>query len=194
MGLLSGFAQGIGDYFEQHPTAPKEQSVLPAVPDMTPTSEIPSVPIDMEKAKGAMNAVTSATSEALQKQFPLAYRVAQSLGYVESGGNYGALGPTVHGQHAIGKYQVMPNNLPEWGKETVGRPLTPEEFKKDPDLQDRLVVYKIQRMLNEGHSPQDAASIWFSGRPLKNNQRADLATGITVPEYVKKFNKHFMGA
>lgn len=118
-------------------------------------------------------------------------QIAQSLGMVESSGNYGAIGKPVKGKNAYGKYQVMEQNIPEWSQKYLGRKISKEEFLNNPELQDKIAMGKINELIAQGRSPQDIASIWLSGRPLKGNQAKDLATGVDVPEYVRRFNEFY---
>lgn len=190
MGMLSGFAEGLNASFKDSRKRAQAAGLL----GMDNQSIIPSIPTgqaDQSAVNSATDTLSAIGVDTLKNKFPIAWKVAQAIGAIESGGNYNASGPTVHGQNAMGKYQVMPQNLPSWSKEALGSSISPEEFKKDPELQDRIAVYKMQAYLNQGYSPQDVASMWFSGKPLKGNKRADLATGIAVPEYVQRFNKHY---
>ncbi len=207
MGFLSGFAKGLEEGGKHQMSVkgsglfqPAVSKLLPVPSTMMygqPVSEIPQTPNMADPAKaqadlsGAIGGVTNFGQDMLQQKFPMAYRVAQALGKIESSGNYGAVGPTVKGKNAFGKYQVMEQNVPSWGQEATGKPVTLEQFKSDHALQDRIAVYKVNAYLDQGYSPQDVASIWLSGKPMTGNQRKDLATGISVPQYVDKFNKAF---
>ena len=47
---------------------------------------------------------------------------AKAIASVESGGRYNLVGPaTRSGDRALGKYQVMAANVPEWTKEALGK-------------------------------------------------------------------------
>lgn len=144
-----------------------------------------------EQMQSSLLPLETSIGESLAAKFPTAWKTIQALKVIESSGNYGAVGPAVKGKHAYGAYQVMEQNIGPWSKEALGREVPLDEFRKNKAIQDRIAVYKINALLEQGHSPQDAASIWFSGRPLKNNGRKDLATGISVPSYVANFNKAF---
>lgn len=112
-----------------------------------------------------------------------------AIANIESGGNYKALGPvTDKGDRAYGKYQVMGANIPSWTKQALGRPMTPAEFLASPEAQEKVFEDQFARNTARYGSAQDAASVWFSGKPLaKAGQRADIL-GTTVPSYVNKFN------
>lgn len=112
-----------------------------------------------------------------------------AISNIESGGDYGAVGPvTKSGDRAYGKYQVMGSNVPSWTRQALGKSLTPQEFLKDKDAQEAVFEDQFARNTAKYGSAQDAASVWFSGKPLaKAGQRADIL-GTTVPSYVNKFN------
>jgi hypothetical protein len=112
-----------------------------------------------------------------------------AIANIESGGNYKALGPvTDKGDRAYGKYQVMGANIPSWTKQALGQPMTPAEFLASPEAQEKVFEDQFARNTVKYGSAQDAASVWFSGKPLaKAGQRADIL-GTTVPSYVNKFN------
>jgi hypothetical protein len=113
---------------------------------------------------------------------------------VETGGEkhpYHALGrTTASGDRAYGKYQVMGANIPAWTQEVLGRKMTPREFLDDPDAQEAVARAKLGGYLAKYGDAPDAASMWFTGKPLAEgaNRRdinnmsgaryAELATGV----------------
>lgn len=119
---------------------------------------------------------------------------ASAIGSVESGNRYDALGPVIenpgsmyHGDRAYGKYQVMGRNIPEWTEEVLGRRMTPQEFVQNPQAQDAVFNAKFGESVQRYGNPQDAASVWFSGRPMAEAGNASDGYN-TVPQYVQKFN------
>lgn len=122
----------------------------------------------------------------------MAYRGA--IASIESGGNYGIVGPrTKTGDRAYGKYQVMGANIPSWTQEALGRRMTPEEFRASPAAQDAVFDFKFGQAIAKYGSPQDAAAVWFSGRPMSQAGGASDVLGTTVPGYVAKFNAALKG-
>lgn len=122
-------------------------------------------------------------------------RLSNAIATQESRGNYNAVGPVVtsgayKGQQALGKYQIMPGNIPSWSREILGYSITPEQFYASPSLQDQLAMGKIYQLLNQYGNPQDVASVWFSGRPLASNVSRDV-TGTSVPEYVRSVMTYY---
>jgi hypothetical protein len=106
---------------------------------------------------------------------------------VESGDNYAAMGPMVRGDRAHGKYQVMGANIPRWTEEALGRRMTPAEFLKSPEAQERVFEHHFGKYLNQHGNLADAASMWHSGRPLAK-ARADGARDVNMSteDYVRK--------
>lgn len=105
----------------------------------------------------------------------------------EGSGDYGAVGPMTNGDQPYGRYQVMGANIPQWTYEALGQNMTPEEFLNNPEAQDAVFDYQFGKYLEMG-SPQDAASRWFSGRPLAEAYGSSDVLGTSVPGYVNKFN------
>lgn len=116
-----------------------------------------------------------------------AYRAA--IAKIESGGNYNALGPlTGSGDRAYGKYQVMGNNIGPWSQEALGRTLSSQQFLADPAAQDSIFDHFFGKSLSKYGNASDAASVWFTGRPLAQGGGAADVLGTTGVDYVKKFN------
>jgi hypothetical protein len=129
-------------------------------------------------------------------------RLAAAVRFQESGspsGNYGVLGAPVEREggrtdRAYGAYQIMGDNIPQWTKEILGYSMTPEEFLRDPQAQDTVAKAKLDQMYQQHGSIEDVASVWFSGRPLNNNNSVDKTSGKTVPSYVSDvMNKYYGG-
>jgi len=123
-------------------------------------------------------------------------KLISAIGQYESGGNYKALGPVIpsgayEGDRAYGKYQVMGKNIPSWTKQALGYSMTPQQFLADTDAQDKVAEHFIGANLDKYGTPEDVAAVWLSGRPLAGNNASDLATGVTVPQYVKNVMKNY---
>src|SRR5208282_5677941 len=92
------------------------------------------------------------------------------VAHLESGGQanpYLALGPmTRTGDRAYGKYQVMGANIPQWSSQVLGRTETPLQFLHDSDAQEAIARSRLGASLAKYGNPGDAASVWFTGRPL----------------------------
>lgn len=106
---------------------------------------------------------------------------------VESAGSggYNAIGPTTKsGDQAYGKYQVMGANIPSWTKEALGYSMTPQQFLKSPDAQEKVFEFQSMKNYAKYGNWDDVASVWFSGKPLSNNNASDGYN--SVPQYVAK--------
>lgn len=114
---------------------------------------------------------------------------------IESGGKYDALGPvTKNGDRAYGKYQVMGANIPSWTKEAFGKPMTPEEFLADPAAQEKVYEQQFGKNVAKYGNVADAASVWFTGKPLAQAGNVSDVLGTTAPQYVSKFMAGYGGA
>lgn len=117
---------------------------------------------------------------------PVLDSLANAIAQRESGGNYNALGKTTGtGDRAYGKYQVMGANVPSWTKEVLGQSFSPQEFLKNPQAQDAVAKHKLGQYLQQYGNPEDAASVWFSGRTQAKAGNAADVLGTTTPQYVR---------
>lgn len=119
--------------------------------------------------------------------------VLRGIAHVESEGAknpYQLIGKdTGKGDHALGKYQVLSSNVPGWTKEALGQSLTPEQFLNSPEAQEKVAEYMVKKHLSQGRSPNDAGSIWFTGKPLNEAGNVRDSYGTTVPDYIRKMNE-----
>lgn len=108
-------------------------------------------------------------------------------------GDYSAVGPQTHsGDRAYGRYQVMGANIPAWTQAALGKAMTPEEFLANPQAQDAVFDHQFGSYLGRG-TPQDAASRWFTGRPLAESLNSTDVLGTSGRQYVEKFNNAIGG-
>lgn len=115
---------------------------------------------------------------------------ASAIRSIESAGSggYSALGPWTKGDRAYGAYQVMGNNIGPWSQDALGKSLTPSQFLSDPAAQDAIFEKQFGKYLSKYGNPQDAASAWFTGGPLKSGAGATDVLGTSGSVYVDKFN------
>jgi hypothetical protein len=122
-------------------------------------------------------------------------KTMQAIKRIESGGRSDALGPATRtGDRAHGLYQIMGANIPTWTEEALGRRMTPEEFRNDPEAQEATAKHRMGLYLKQYNDPAQVASMWFSGRPIEKAGESADVTGTTVPRYVSMFNKYYGGA
>ncbi len=122
-------------------------------------------------------------------------KLLQGISKVESSGNYFAISNSAipsgryKGQRALGKYQVMEGNIPQWGKEVGINNLTPDVFLKNPAIQDLVVARQFAKNLKKYGNLDDAISVWFTGQPYRiGKNRRD--TNISGKEYVSRVKKY----
>jgi hypothetical protein len=117
---------------------------------------------------------------------PTQSRLFRAIVAGESGGR----NVTNQDSGALGIGQVMPANVRAWSKEALGREISPDEFKRRPDLQTKIVQYKLNQYFNEGlkrtgnerEAVRYAAAKWYSGDGmLKDNTRPQFSNGRRYP-------------
>ena len=108
-------------------------------------------------------------------------RIAAAHRQIESGGNYGAVGPAnpKNGDHAYGAYQVMGENIPTWTKQYLGRSMTPQEFLHDPAAQDAVYKARMGQYIGQ-YGLNGALDHWLG------MGKTDF-TGTTHPQYQQMF-------
>lgn len=117
----------------------------------------------------------------------------------ESGGNYSAVNKD---SGALGIGQVMPANVPSWSKEALGRSITPKEFLASPELQNKIIKFKLDQYYNEalkkGYSPDDAvryvAAKWYSGRGENMNSTKPQNGYPSIRAYTMSVLGHYKKA
>lgn len=77
----------------------------------------------------------------------------------ESSGNYSARNAD---SGALGKYQIMPGNIPSWSREALGHSITADQFYRSPQLQEQIAQYKLRQYYNKW-GPEGAAVAWYAG-------------------------------
>lgn len=168
------------------PRAP-QPGVAPAVePDVSAPNLTPGAAAPAMREPGVIGArPVSADAGDLLTDLP---RYKYAMGAIESGHRYDAIGPqTSDGDRAYGYYQVMGKNIGPWTKQILGRSMTPQEFLNDSKAQDAVFNSRFGQYLQQTGSPDDAASMWFTGRPLAQGARAADVTGTTGADYVARF-------
>jgi Transglycosylase SLT domain len=98
----------------------------------------------------------------------------------ESNGNYRARSAA----GALGKYQIMPGNIPAWSREILGHPVSVQQFLDSPTIQDKVAVGKLDRYC-AAYGPAGAAAVWYSGDPGRRNDCSPVSNGPPVCEYVR---------
>lgn len=122
--------------------------------------------------------------------------IANALAMYESGNNPGKTGSTkvtkgqYAGENALGKYQIMPGNLPQWSKEAFGREVSKEEFLRTPELQDQVALTQIKKLYSKYGNEKDVFSSWLTGKPLGSSNAKD-DNGVGANQYVNEVSKYY---
>lgn len=119
-------------------------------------------------------------------------RAKAAIAKIESGGSYSVLGQRQKsGDYAIGKYQVMASNVGPWSEKWLGKRLTPDEFRNSPDAQEKVFEGEFGSHMKQS-GPENAASIWFTGKPIgAQSSAAKDSLGTSGSKYVSMFNSTF---
>ena len=111
----------------------------------------------------------------------------------ESGGRYGAVGPSVQGgHHAYGKYQVMDYNIPSWTKKYYGKSLTPQQYLNNPKAQEAVARGVLQGYFNK-YGAKGAAAMWYSGQSNPNKTYGNPPVYQYVNSVISKAGKYPAG-
>lgn len=138
---------------------------------------------------GGPPARNTPTQDAGFKSFRDAIAGIESAG----SGDYSAIGPqTKTGDRAIGRYQVMGANVPEWTKAALGRSMTPQEFAASPEAQDAVFDHRFGQYVQK-YGPEGAAKAWFAGEGGMKSGGARDQLGTSVDQYGQKFMRGMGG-
>jgi len=111
------------------------------------------------------------------------------IGQQESGGNYGSINS---GSGALGKYQIMPANVPAWSQKYMGTKWTPQQFLGDPYKQEALAKAVLSDYYTKWGA-RGAASAWYSGNPASNLNYNSQNGGPSIGAYVDQVLGKSMG-
>jgi hypothetical protein len=89
-------------------------------------------------------------------------RIKTALTGTESGGSYDAINSRTG---ATGRYQVMPQNIGPWTQKYLGSPMTQQEFRNNPEAQDKVFEGEMNAQYQKYGNWRDAVSVWHSGVP-----------------------------
>lgn len=115
-------------------------------------------------------------------------RARRAITSIESGGNYRATANAGRGRTALGRYQILNTNL---GAYADG--MSPSDFLNNPAAQDRAFERMFTALFKQYGNVSDAASAYFTGRPLSQGANARDAFGTTGSGYVAKFLRAYNG-
>jgi hypothetical protein len=105
----------------------------------------------------------------------------------ESSGKFSIVNPDTG---ALGYGQVLPSNVPSWSKEALGYEISPTQFLNSPELQLKIIRYKLSEAIASQSKPgrdiseiaRRVAAIWYSGRPwLWDDTQPQYSNGRAYP-------------
>ena len=125
-----------------------------------------------------------------------AVRYRDGIAAIESDGSggYSALGAN-HPKYgyALGRYQIMESNLPQWSKAALGHTVTKDEFMDDPAIQDAIFDHRFGSYIDK-YGEEGAARAWYGGeKGMKNLKATDVHGRINVGQYGKNFVNNING-
>jgi hypothetical protein len=100
-------------------------------------------------------------------------RFFAAIALQESNGRYDAVNRS---SGALGKYQIMPANIPGWSKQILGHAITPTQFLHSAALQDQIARGKMLQYWTK-YGARGAAAAWYSGNPGRQNDYSKVGSG-----------------
>lgn len=113
----------------------------------------------------------------------------QGIATQESGGNYGAINGS---SGALGKYQILPSNVPYWSQKYLGTKWSASQFLGDPRKQDALARAVLMDYYDK-YGVRGAAAAWYSGNPSLANDYKSQNGGPSIGDYVDQVIAHATG-
>lgn len=156
---------------------PPKPSVFTRAADWLQQAARPPAPQPQAQQSMPALAPMGGTSTSSTAGSPQEDRLFRAIVQGESRGNPNAVNPH---SGALGVGQVMPENVPVWTSEVLGKAMTPAEFKADPAAQEKVVRAKLAEYLKEGmektgqesEAVRYAAAKWYSGHgSLRNDSK-----------------------
>ena len=196
--LSGGIADVLPTSASPPPIAPSATPPAPVSAAPTPVQNLAQTVSEPAPAAAPMPSLASASTAALAPDVaPQASPMPieqwkQRVARIESGNTkdpYRAIGPASRrGDHGLGKYQVMGENVPVWTEQYLGRKMTPQEFLASDEAQERLADAKGGEYIAK-YGPEGAAKAWFAGEKGMNDPRRKDTLGTHVAEYARRFNE-----
>jgi len=194
-GPTASFAARVEPYlpYEQPPSPLNARAAALAGQAPLPPEPEPDVPQAAPEPAPAPQAAAAPQAIPFEGPLPDTREAARllALSGIETGGKrfpYQALGAvTKTGDQAHGKYQVMGDNIPAWSRQTLGYPLTKEEFLQHPNAQDIMVRQKMAEYRRK-YGEEGSGRAWYAGEEgMKNLAATDLHGRLTVGGYGRDY-------
>ncbi|MBW4580652.1 MAG: trypsin-like peptidase domain-containing protein [Tildeniella nuda ZEHNDER 1965/U140] len=123
-----------------------------------------------------------------QASIVVANPVIKAIATQESGGDYTQVN---RDSGALGKYQIMPDNVPSWSKECLGQSISAQQFLGSSSLQEKIATCKLtqefERSRKAGESSFEAcrstAAFWYSGNASNKNSSKPQGGYPSIQDY-----------
>lgn len=141
-------------------------------------------------SQGAAGAAGSPAGNSSNTPSPRVEAYRNSIAAIESDGSggYSAVGathPTMG--RALGRYQIMESNIPEWSRAALGRVVSADEFLNSSEIQDAIFDHRFQSYVDQ-YGEENAARAWFGGPGgIDNPGRTDVHGTLNIGEYGQRF-------
>ena len=84
---------------------------------------------------------------------------------------------------AVGKYQVLKSNIPQWSRAALGYSITWQQYRDSPSLQEKIVRHRLKGYYDK-YGARGAASAWYSGNPSLHMSTRAQPGGPSIKTYV----------
>lgn len=84
---------------------------------------------------------------------------------------------------AVGKYQVLKSNIPQWSRAALGYSITWQKYRDSPELQEKIVRHRMKGYWDK-YGARGAASAWYSGNPTLHQSTRPQPGGPSIKSYV----------
>lgn len=144
--------------------------------------------VEIANVGTSVAALNSSVAKADDGTDPRVAKLVAAIAGQESNHNPNAVNPH---SGALGKGQVMPDNVADWTQECLGSPMTTDEFIQDPAAQRQVMTCKLgqyfQQAIKDANGDEKiavrrVASAWYSGDPdLYDNGNPQKYDGHDYP-------------
>lgn len=126
---------------------------------------------DIQQSQRSPQKIIIQQSPVVNDPAPAVLALRRAIIGKESKADFQALNPH---SGALGLGQIMPNNLSDWSQELLGYRLSSDEFLRHPELQIKIIDYKLGEYWEKAKADSDGdedlavlkvASNWYSGKP-----------------------------
>lgn len=177
---LGGLISQAQQFFSRQPQTP--QFAQPSPMGQIERFKLPDISRTANRFDGAIDDLTSNVSSSAR-----AWRDAIAVIESRGSGDYGAIGPTHRTMgRALGRYQVMEANIPEWSEKALGRIIGAAEFLSNPRLQDAIFDNQFGGYVKR-YGLENAAQAWFGGPGSIGKLGRKDVLGTSVGDYGNRF-------